>query len=85
MNALARWNQLKEIEALRQSLEFFEGALDKDPRFARAWTGIAKSWLWLSDVYVPPLEGYSKVREAALSALRIDDEEAEAEADPLVR
>jgi TolB-like protein len=31
-----------------------------------AWTGIAKSWLWLSDVYVSPLEGYSKVREAAL-------------------
>jgi TolB-like protein/tetratricopeptide (TPR) repeat protein len=65
-------------EALRKSLEFFEQALDKDPRFARAWTGIAKSWLWLSDVYVPPLEGYSKVREAALNALRIDDEEAEA-------
>ena len=65
-------------EALRKSLEFFEGALEKDPRFARAWTGIAKSWLWLSDVYVPPLEGYSKVREAALSALRIDDQEAEA-------
>jgi TolB-like protein/Tfp pilus assembly protein PilF len=65
-------------EALRKSLEFFELALDKDPRFARAWTGIAKSWLWLSDVYVSPLEGYSKVREAALNALRIDDEEAEA-------
>ena len=65
-------------EALRKSLEFFEQALDKDPRFARAWTGIAKSWLWLSDVYVPPLEAYSKVREAALNALRIDDEEAEA-------
>jgi adenylate cyclase len=65
-------------EALRKSLEFFKQALDKDPRFARAWTGIAKSWLWLSDVYVPPLEGYSKVREAALNALRIDDEEAEA-------
>jgi len=65
-------------EALRKSLEFFEQALDKDPRFARAWTGIAKSWLWLSDVYVPPLEGYSKVREAALNALRIDDKEAEA-------
>jgi TolB-like protein/tetratricopeptide (TPR) repeat protein len=65
-------------EALRKSLEFFERALDKDPRFARAWTGIAKSWLWLSDVYVSPLEGYSKVREAASNALRIDDEEAEA-------
>ena len=65
-------------EALRNSLAFFKRALEKDPNFSRAWTGIAKAWLWLSDVYVPPLEGYSKVRDAALNALKIDDEEAEA-------
>jgi TolB-like protein/tetratricopeptide (TPR) repeat protein len=65
-------------EPLRQSLEFFERALQKDPRFSRAWTGIAKSWLWLADAYVPPLEGYPKVREAALKALKIDNDEAEA-------
>jgi serine/threonine-protein kinase len=65
-------------EPLRQSLEFFERALQKDPRFSRAWTGIAKSWLWLADAYVPPLEGYAKVREAALRALQLDDDEAEA-------
>ena len=65
-------------EPLRQSLEFFERALQKDPRFSRAWTGIAKSWLWLADAYVRPLEGYPKVREAALRALQLDDDEAEA-------
>src|SRR6516225_4393243 len=65
-------------EALRKSLEFFEQALDKDPRFARAWTGIAKSWLWLADAYVKPVEAYSKVREAAVNAIQIDDGEAEA-------
>ena len=65
-------------EALRKSLEFFEQALDKDPRFARAWTGIAKSWLWLADSYVEPIEAYSKVREAAVNAINIDDSEAEA-------
>ena len=65
-------------EALRQSLEFFTRALEKDPRFARAWTGIAKSWLWLADTYVEPLEAYSKVREAAVNAINIDDSEAEA-------
>ncbi len=65
-------------EPLRQSLEYFERALQKDPRFSRAWTGIAKSWLWLADAYVPPLEGYPKVREAALKALKIDNDEAEA-------
>ena len=65
-------------EALRRSLEFFERALEKDPRFARAWTSIAKSWLWLADAYVEPLEAYSKVREAAVNAINIDDSEAEA-------
>lgn len=65
-------------DALRKSLNFFENALDKDPRFARAWTGTAKSWLWLADAYVEPLEAYSKVREAAVNAINIDNSEAEA-------
>jgi TolB-like protein/Flp pilus assembly protein TadD/phage shock protein PspC (stress-responsive transcriptional regulator) len=65
-------------EALRRSLEFFQLALDKDPRFSRAWTGIAKTWLWLADAYVPPLEAYPKVRDAAVRALQLNDDEAEA-------
>ena len=63
---------------LRKSLEFFGRALDKDPQFSRAWTGIAKVWLWLADAYVPPLEAYPKVRDAAIRALQLDDGEAEA-------
>jgi adenylate cyclase len=65
-------------EALRRSLEFFERALGKDPQFSRAWTGIAKSWLWLADAYVPPVEAYPKARDAAVRALQLNDEEAEA-------
>jgi adenylate cyclase len=63
---------------LRKSLEFFQQALQKDPNFSRAWTGIAKAWLWLADAYVPPLEAYPRVRDAALRALELDEEEAEA-------
>jgi serine/threonine-protein kinase len=65
-------------DALRRSLEFFQQALEKDPKFSRAWTGIAKSWLWLADAYVQPLEAYGKVRDAAVRALQLNDEEAEA-------
>jgi adenylate cyclase len=65
-------------EALRRSLHFFERALEKDPQFSHAWTGIAKSWLWLADAYVPPLEAYPKVRDAAARALELNDQEAEA-------
>jgi adenylate cyclase len=65
-------------EALRKSLEFFRRALEIDPQFARAWTGTAKAWLWLADAYLPPLEAYPKVRDAALNALKIDKDDAEA-------
>src|SRR5438477_4597910 len=65
-------------DALRKSLEFFQRALEKDPRFSRAWTGIAKACLWLADAYVPPLAAYPKVRDAAVRALQLNDEEAEA-------
>ncbi len=63
---------------LRKSLEFFQRALDQDPKFSRAWTGIAKAWLWLADAFVPPLEAYPKVRDAAVQALQLNDQEAEA-------
>jgi len=63
---------------LRKSLEFFQRALEQDPKFSRAWTGIAKAWLWLADAFVPPLEAYPKVRYAAVRALQLNDQEAEA-------
>ena len=63
---------------LRKSLEFFQQALEKDPKFSRAWTGIAKVWLWLADAYRLPLSAYPRVRDAALRALELDHEEAEA-------
>jgi len=63
---------------LRKSLEFFQRALEQDPKFSRAWTGIAKAWLWLADAFVPPLEAYPKVRDAAVQALQLNDQEAEA-------
>src|SRR6266436_4476341 len=63
---------------LRKSLEFFQRALQQDPKFSRAWTGIAKAWLWLADAFVPPLEAYPKVRDAAARALQLSDQEAEA-------
>jgi TolB-like protein len=65
-------------ESLRKSLSLFQQALDKDPNFARAWTGIAKAWLWLADAYVRPLDAYPKVKEAASSALALDERDAEA-------
>src|SRR5581483_6346502 len=72
------WSDKGTEDALRRSLDLFARALQIDPRFSRAWTGVAKSWLWLADAYVHPREAYAKVREAALNALKIDNDDAEA-------
>src|SRR5206468_3010174 len=52
--------------------------LEKDPTFSRAWTGIAKVWYFLADVYVKPLEAYPAAKEAALKAIALDEKDAEA-------
>jgi eukaryotic-like serine/threonine-protein kinase len=65
-------------EDLRRALDFFQRALEKDPTFSRAWTGIAKVWYFLADVYVRPLEAYPASKEAALKSLALDEKDAEA-------
>jgi serine/threonine-protein kinase len=67
-------------EDLKKSLNFFQRALDKDPNFARAWTGISKVWQWLADEYVKPLDAYPISLAAASKALALDEREAEAHA-----
>src|SRR5438105_4951563 len=65
-------------QSLRKSLTLFRRALDIDPNFARAWTGIAKAWEWLADAYVRPLDAYPAMRAAAEKAIQLDEKEAEA-------
>jgi eukaryotic-like serine/threonine-protein kinase len=63
---------------LRRGLSFFQRALDKDPKFATAWTGVAKVWYFLAGVYVKPLDAFPKAKEAALKAIALDEKDAEA-------
>ena len=63
---------------LREGLTFFQRALEKDPKLSRAWTGIAKIWFYLADVYVKPLEAYPASRAAALKAIELDEKDVEA-------
>src|SRR5207248_10757453 len=65
-------------EDLRRALSFFQRAVEKDPTFARAWTGISKAWYFLADVYVKPLDAYPASKEAALKAIALDEKDAEA-------
>jgi len=65
-------------EDLRRALSFFQRAVEKDPTFSRAWTGISKVWRFLADVYVKPLDAYPASKEAALKAIALDEKDAEA-------
>ncbi|MEP6637030.1 MAG: adenylate/guanylate cyclase domain-containing protein [Acidobacteriota bacterium] len=65
-------------EELRQALSYFQGALDRDPKLSRAWSGIAKVWSYMADAYVRPLDAYPIVHAAAEKALAIDERNAEA-------
>ena len=74
-----RFHYNQDTEAgLRQSLEFYRQALEHSPDYARAWAGIADSWMHLADDYVPPDEGYAAAKEAAERALELEPELAEA-------
>jgi eukaryotic-like serine/threonine-protein kinase len=65
-------------EDLRKALSFFQRSLEKDPTFSRAWTGIAKVWFFLGDVHVKPLDAYPQSKAAALKAIALDENDAEA-------
>ncbi len=74
-----RFHYNKDTEAdLRKSLELYQQALRQSPDYARAWAGIADSWMHLADDYVPPERGYTAAKEAAEKALELEPELAEA-------
>jgi len=71
------FNQRKDA-SIRKSIECYSKAIEIDPDFALAYTGLAESYIFLGDWRLLPLEtAYAKAREAALTALQIDDSLAE--------
>ena len=66
-------------EQLEIALEYFELALEKDPNYALAYTGIASTRFALAfRGVVPPRESLLKGKTAALKAMELDDTLAEA-------
>ncbi|HTO77047.1 MAG TPA: protein kinase [Thermoanaerobaculia bacterium] len=63
---------------LKEAIALFQQAIARDPKDARSWAGVADSWALLSDFYMPPREAMPKAREAAETALRLDDSLADA-------
>jgi DNA-binding winged helix-turn-helix (wHTH) protein/tetratricopeptide (TPR) repeat protein len=66
-------------EGYKRAIDSFEQAIEIDPRFALAYSGLADSYV-LFDFYgiIPPWETIPKARAAAVRAVEIDDQLTEA-------
>jgi TolB-like protein/Tfp pilus assembly protein PilF/predicted Ser/Thr protein kinase len=74
----ALWKTMKKAD-LDAAQRFFDQALEKDPSYAPAFSGLA--WVWMARQqmsFVPESEGVPKAKEAALQAIALDENSAEA-------
>lgn len=75
------WNK-RTAESMRKALEYFQQAIDRDPNFALAYSGLADTYALLGGPEaggdMQPNETLPKSRAAAVKALEIDETLAEA-------
>jgi len=72
------WNRWTE-EGFYKAIAYFQQAVEKDPAYALAYTGLADSYVLLGwNSYLPPKEAFPKGKVAATVALRLDPDLAEA-------
>ena len=72
------WNRWSE-EGFYKAIEYFRQAVEKDPSYALAYTGVADSYVLLGwNSYLPPKDAFTKGKAAAITALQLDPDLAEA-------
>ncbi|HEY6046606.1 MAG TPA: protein kinase, partial [Pyrinomonadaceae bacterium] len=66
------WKKHTE-EDLRKAIEYYNQALEKDPNYAPAYTGLSASYGVLGNAYLRPKEAFPKAKDYAERALAIDE------------
>jgi len=73
------FNQHEIPESYWKAIDRYQKAIQRDPKFALAYSGMADSYAYLAENFaVWPKDVMPKAREAALKALALDDNLAEA-------
>jgi len=73
LHARFAFNQRKE-DSLRKSLEYYSQAIEKDPKFALAYAGLAEAYEMLGSWRaLPPESAHGAARQAAMTAVELDD------------
>jgi len=71
------WDQLTE-ESLKEAVDFFQQAIDKDPGYAAAYAEMSRSYTMLGHSgYLPGTEAYPKAITSAKRAIDLDSNLAE--------
>jgi eukaryotic-like serine/threonine-protein kinase len=74
------WNK-RTGEGLKESIKYFNQAIERDPNYALAYAGLADAYVLFSGYAVStPQDSYPKAKAAARRALELDDTLAEAHA-----
>ncbi|HYM10824.1 MAG TPA: tetratricopeptide repeat protein, partial [Bryobacterales bacterium] len=75
------WNKRGE-QGIQKGIEYFRRAIEKDPDYASAYTGLADAWASLGFSFdagtISPTEAVPQAKAAASKALALDDRLAEA-------
>ena len=73
------WRRMLTVDKISKSIDYFGRAIEMDPGYALAFAGLAYAYLVLSFYSpTPPRDLYPKAKQAALRALELDDDLAEA-------
>jgi serine/threonine protein kinase/Flp pilus assembly protein TadD len=71
------WNKWTE-EGFGKGIEYFQRAVEQDPGYALAYSGLADSYVLLGwNSYLPPKDAFPKAKAAATMALRFDKDLAQ--------
>jgi len=62
----------------KKAIQYFQQAIDADPKYALAYTGLATGYVALSDTTLPAKEAVPKAKGAVKTALELDESLAEA-------
>ena len=74
------WNK-RTADGLKAALAYFQQAIEQDPRYAQAYSGLADTYTLLGDwqyAVMTPKEALPKAKAAAIKALELDSELGEA-------
>ncbi len=75
-----RFNWNKRLpEALHRAVDFFSQAIEKDPTYALAYTGLAETYVVMPVyIYPPPKDAFQQAKYYAMKALELNPRQAEA-------